>query len=91
MMLADCVRPRIENPLPALRTPETCHAAECTTGSYLTTQASERVATGLARPSSAVRALCAPLEEVQASVQRDRAVSLAVTIHGRSGSYSVSV
>src|SRR5436305_1807837 len=77
MMLADCVSPRIENPLPALRTPEACHASECTTGTYH--DPSVRASCYGSSSTAARRGplFVRPLEEVHASVERDRAVSVA--------------
>src|SRR5689334_8470521 len=73
MMLADCVRPRIEDPLPALRTPEAYHESECTTGTYARPKRPNELPR-VARPAGCGPLPVRPLEAVQASVQRDRAV-----------------
>src|SRR5689334_16937139 len=71
MMLADCVRPRIEDPLPALRTPEVRHAPECTTGTYSRPKCpSELPGVYLDRPARCGPLFVRPLEDVQASVCR---------------------
>jgi len=77
MMLADCVRSRIEDPLPALRTPEVCHASECTTGTYSRPKRpSELPRVKLDRPARRGPLGMRPLEEARAVVERDRLVLL---------------